>query len=642
MIGLLGWTSLALAQLERHSLPAVFGLTALALAVIVVLVIWLGGMPRIRVDGKELLLLAALAALAVFMFFPGFSYAYGDKDPGVYVEHGFAVAREGSIGVDSPVLAQDEVPVQNLYGGPFPGLWIDQDDSGRILPQFFHLYPALLGTAAEIGGAGALFAVGPFVGVLSVLGLAVAARRAFNGWVAALAGVLLTTNMLQVWQVKYPSTEVLTQLLVVTALLGLVVTIRSGWRPAAGVAGLATGLVFLTRPDGILLVLLALGIGAILLALRRWDVRCGWFAAGLAVTLPHALLQAYDLNEVYARVNDVPSFPKIVALAGVLLVGAVLLRRFVAPVVLDRWDRRTPEDRRRLTHRLGIAITVIGALLVLLGFLRPFLFGDAFGHTADGRAIRSFDERNLLRLSWFFTIPGIVLVWAGLAVVALKRWQPAKWALILPGLVLMPLYVFEARISSRMMWWGRRFIPVVILVMVVLIAVALVEGLRRQGRGAWVLRIGAGLLTVFLLGWFLRQSVRLRDHDEYGGSLQVVEAVARVAGDDDALFLWTHPETPQDGTRNLGGPVTFIEDQQSTLLPEDPRPGLVRRWQDAFPDREVFLVTDEPLPPSSLSELPLELESQITAHLPYWEETDDAWPPRALDRPIDLWVWQVG
>ena len=113
--------------------------------------------------------------------------------------------------------------------------------------------------------------------------------------------------MLQVWQARFPTTEVLAQALYLGALLGVVVALQTGWRPAAGLAGLCVGIGFLNRADGVLLVVMAVGVGALLLAVRRWDGRAWWAAAGLGVVLPHALLQAYDLAAFYSRANSVPS-----------------------------------------------------------------------------------------------------------------------------------------------------------------------------------------------------------------------------------------------------------------------------------------------------------------------------------------------
>ena len=79
-------------------------------------------------------------------------------------------------------------------------------------------------------------------------------------------------------------------------------------------AGLLVGVGWLNRADGLLLVLLAVGLGAALLATRRWDGRATWFAAGLGVVVPHALLHNLKHNKVLhervvlltVKIEDVP------------------------------------------------------------------------------------------------------------------------------------------------------------------------------------------------------------------------------------------------------------------------------------------------------------------------------------------------
>ena len=227
---------------------------------------------------------------------PGFSYGVADKDPGGYVSHAVVISETGCYSFVDPVLAtaaQDPTfPVQlTSPGARFAGVWVRDASTGLVVPQFYHLWPALLATAHDAGGRPALLAAVPLAGVVSVLALCAVLRRAGDellgptgGLVAAGAGgLLLATNQLQVWQARYPTTEVLAQALYVGALLGVVVALRTGCRTAAGVAGLLVGVGWLNRADGLLLVLLSVGLGAALLATRRWDARATWFAVGLAV-----------------------------------------------------------------------------------------------------------------------------------------------------------------------------------------------------------------------------------------------------------------------------------------------------------------------------------------------------------------------
>ena len=68
------------------------------------------------------------------------------------------------------------------------------------------------------------------------------------------------------------------------------IALQTRWRIGAGLAGLVLGLTYLTRPGGMLLILLAVAAGCALMVTGRFDARAGWFAAGLAITLPYGFL----------------------------------------------------------------------------------------------------------------------------------------------------------------------------------------------------------------------------------------------------------------------------------------------------------------------------------------------------------------
>jgi hypothetical protein len=272
-----------------------------------------------------------------------------DKDPGGYVAHAMSIARTGSYEIIDPTLDGriPGGPVLSSPGARFPGVWERDGHSDVIVPQFYHLWPALLAVSFDVGGERGLSNTAPLLGVLAILAAALALRRAVAAapWgteasglaSGGIAGLLLATNMLEVWQGKYPSSEISAQMLFVGALLSLIVALTTGWRPAAGLAGLLTGIGYLDRGDGVLLVLLAVAALAALIAVRRWDSRATWFAVGLGVVLPHALWQAYSYQAAgrYSSLNNVPSFPKLAAAAiAVLVIGFAL--RPIGPRIA-RW-----------------------------------------------------------------------------------------------------------------------------------------------------------------------------------------------------------------------------------------------------------------------------------------------------------------
>jgi len=153
LVGVLATVSLATAHL------GVFGLAQVLVATLVIA----GGLaalarsraaalPGITLDPAGLLPVAAGGALALVLFLPGFHYATGGADPGVYVMHAIAISRDHSVWIHDPLLAAANLPVQVAGpGARFPGIWISDAATGTIFPQFYHLWPALLATSYDVG-----------------------------------------------------------------------------------------------------------------------------------------------------------------------------------------------------------------------------------------------------------------------------------------------------------------------------------------------------------------------------------------------------------------------------------------------------------------------------------------------------------
>ena len=641
VVGVLALVSLAAGHVGVHGLVSVLGCTAVVLLLLAVLTRVRAAFPAVVLDAAGLVPAAASGLLAAWMFLPGFHYVAGDKDPGGYVMHAFAIARGGSVWIHDPLLAAGDLPVQLAGpGARFPAIWISDAAAGEIFPQFYHLWPALLATSYDVGGYGAIVATTPLLGVLTVV-LAVLIARRVAGVVASWAtGLLLATNMMQVWQAKYPTTEILSQALFLGALLGVLVAMQTRWRWPALVAGLLVGVGYLGRADGVLIVLLGVGGLSALWVLRRFDARAGWFAVALAVILPYGLWQAYGPAGAYTLAAEIPSLRTMLALIGMCVAGALVLRRPLAGLV-DRVDARVAQPRTQ--RRLGLIATAGTVALFALGVARPLFGPDYFYYGV--RLTRSFDEQNLHRLSWFFTWTGLVLMVVGVGYVALRRWSAPAWLVTVPTLGLLVLYTWHARNSPYFMWVGRRFVSSVLPGMVLLIALALagIWVARLRGR----IRIGvpvAAVLLAFLGVVQLSQSLPLRSHDEWSGSYGVNRSLAALSGDQRGVYLWAPAAACCTAPQTLFGPtVWLVEDEDSALLPRaaDKIGPYLRRYVETFPDRPVFVVYEAGTEPPAMPGLTTTPAGRFAGTMPHWVESSVSRPDRAQQIPYDFTVYRV-
>ena len=636
-VALLGTVSLALAQLGHHdsglALVITAGLVGLGLAAARREHLHLARAP------KDLALVAAVGVLGLVMFFPGFPYAYADKDPGLYVAHSLAIARDGNVRLADPVLAANEPGVLFAPGARFPGVWTD-GSTDSVTPQFFHFFPALAATFVDLTDQRAAFHLNPLLATLSLAALVLAARRAFGRPTALITGALLAISMPEVWQAKYPSTEIVAQLLLGGAVLAGAIAVDRRSPTIAVAGGLLVGTGFLARPDGLLPVLIAAVLLGVLLAVDRFDRTVRWFATGLALSLPYAVWNAYHLRRAYTLTNNVPDLP-LVALG---VVGALVGGRLVRPVVTSartRWAARAhdgrPTDYRRAA---GVVLAMGFAGLLLLFAGRSRLLGEAYTNLLGPGPRRSYDEMNLRRLTWYLSWLMPPLAVLGLLVVGWRRVRPAAWIVLVPGLGMTPLYLWQAQISPRLMWWVRRYVPGVVPVLVLLMAIALAAGLTQR---RWVIRGVAAALLVVLSAGYLHRSLPLRHHREMGGSYEAAASIASFSGHQQGLFLWQRPDGNDifSTSRNVGAVVWLAFDQLSALLPADPGQAVVDAYEAHFPTHPVFVVSAGDQLPGSLDPRAYTRLGRVSRVLPLWEEQVVKLPQRATTIPIDVTIWQL-
>ena len=125
----------------------------------------------------------------------------------------FAIAREGDVyiptrcsrsGACTRTCSADRVPGDLARHATIPTV---------VTPQFFHLYPAALATADDIVGRGPVPSSRPCSPMLLLPACSRSPpRRAAPRDGRRVAGAVLVTSMMQVWQARYPSTEAFAQL----------------------------------------------------------------------------------------------------------------------------------------------------------------------------------------------------------------------------------------------------------------------------------------------------------------------------------------------------------------------------------------------------------------------------------------------
>ena len=208
---------------------------------------------------------------------------------------------------------------------------------------------------------------------------------------------------------------------------------------------------------------------------------------------------------------------------------------------------------------------------------------------------------------------------------------------MLPGLVIAPVLIWEPRIAPDLMWWGRRYVPMVVPTLLLLVGVAVAWLWERRGRGQTLVRVGTAAVVVVMAGWMLRQSSDLWGHEEFGGSLGVIEQLEDVAAGEDVVFVWEGGSTM--GPNFAATPFTWLG-LPGLSGPVDPSANTLQALQDALGDRTLYLVADGDQPPPRAAGV-LEEERRIVTELSEFEHGLANRPRQARPVPVDLTVWRL-
>jgi hypothetical protein len=437
----------------------------------------------------------------------------------------------------------------------------------------------------------------------------------------------------------------MSQFLYAAALLAVVVAIRTRWRPAAALGGEFVGMGFVARPEGIIVVGLAAVTLALVWAFRpvqddppRVGLRDPWtvFALGLVPTLLVGMYQAYGTESRYVELQEgLPSATVAAALFGLLVVAAVVLRLLLAKVPAF-WAWFEEIDPAKVA-RLALGLVVVGfAAFLVLAFLRPQLMGQNFRVDKAGARTRGYDELNLRRLTIFVTPLALAGAVAALWLGVREKWDAARWVLVLPGVLIAPVLIWEPHIAPDLMWWTRRYVPVVVPTLLILVGACAAWAWDRKGDRQVLLRAGTVVLVLVMGGYTLRQTTDVWRHQEFDGSMQVIDQLD-AAVPDDAVVVW------QGGSRQNTNfaitPFTWLG-LPAIAGPPAATPEGLRALQDALGDRPLYFVADsEEAPPALVDDL--EPVAHIEEELSEFEHSFTARPRRARHDRVNVTVWRL-
>ena len=552
---------------------------------------------RLCFDRREGAALLLLVALALALFFHPHEFIFGGADAGVYVNLGANIARTGAWIVHDPVIA--DLPSE-LYAGvfrehpdwmipqyvPLPGTYLTRGAIGEITPQFYPLHPVWIAVFYAVGGVRlGLFAT-PLWGVLGCVMVYLAAREIFGRRVGWLSAAFLAFTATQIWFSRYPTAEVLTQLLLFGGIYAFSRHLKLGSRTAwwGVLSGLALGHAMLVRLDLYFLLAIPVGYGLYLRFQQQLDRRFWVF------TLPFVLQALYSL--LFGFTQTWPYFYNVYSLALRALptlwpyLAGVCVLAVLGLVVLDRHLFHSAAGRRWVQRAWFWGSRILAVVVLLLAFyayfVRPRLTASVSGYYYwyGDHQIPNVEAFNFVRLGWYLSPLGLALGVLGAWLVLWRGLNTRNTLLMGMGLLFSILFIQSSRNNPHHIYVMRRYVPVVIPFFMMMAACA-IDALAVRHSMFW--RGAAVAIAVLLGGWLLLNARVVIQHVEFGGLTPQFERLAEALGPRPAVLLFNDTRSLGPAA-SVGTPLRYLEgftvfDLQEEHLDVAVLAAEVARWQ---------------------------------------------------------------
>ena len=570
------------------------------------------GEPVQRLQRTPILALVAVALLLI-----GAGWLYGrpaqdwaiGSDTSAYLLSGAVLARDGSFFFEpQPFWSTFPDSVRTFFyigsiGQPTRHMlpfyqWTLTDQTLEI--GFYPLPKVWIALAAWLLGNAAASWAAPVMGLVSLAALYGLARRSWGALAGIATLLLLGASFPQTWFARQASSEILTQVLFLSALYTAMVARQNAANPQLAKrlalwSGLALSALSLVRVEGPLLI-----IGAASLLLLGWQQRPSpdstwlrtWiWTVGLA-SMVGTLLSAVVARHYILGVAILSLTPRLVPffLAGVLVLvsGGLLIHA--------RWKANPAEVRATLTH----AARMMPRLVAGLWFAWALFAAWRLSHSAWGETLPGW-----VMLYW--SVPLTVVSVAG---IIWLTGQPQRRAIAAPELLplwalggaLLCLYTANHYVTPVHPWAVRRLVAVA-LPALALGAAGLLVGVqkalwerlsRRVGDVAKWCTVGLVVLLSLAGGYIVAQpTLPLAAHEEGRGFLEQLERFAE-RFPPGSLLLWDNGGI----SRALTAPMELLLGQPSLVVyqasGENATAEIDRLIESALSDgREVYFIATD-------------------------------------------------
>ena len=650
------WLALVLAELGRFSL---LNLLLLLVGFSLISLLAFRGrfnlhFPKPQVDWHGAALLALLM-LATGLFFHPHEFILGGADAGVYVNTGINLARTGSLIIHDDLLADvpadafpeffRSMPPENIATWlRFPGYYIDNPATGKVTPQFLHLQSLWIAVFYSLFGLKLGLLATPFFGLMGVISIYFAAKAMFDRDLAILAAFLLAINPTQIWFSRYPTSEALTQFLILSAIYAFTSYIRTSSPYFGLLGGTVLGTIFLARIDVLPLLIPVVAYLVYLRLTRGLKRGHAYFFLSLALVLSWTAFHALTFSRPYTL--DLARFlvllPALLFSSNLAHLVFAAVGIMVGLVILDRHpDKVMVAVNRLLIYRRSltlVAVTIIAIAAFYAYFIRPVVgTPKAFFYWYGDQMLRAYDHENLVRIGWYISPLGVLMATLGGIGIIYRELSKKTLLFVSIAVIFSIFYIWNIWANPHHIYTMRRYVPVVMPSFMISISYALFWLYRSfpfAPLGKWMAII-LGIALIGLIGYADRIVAR---HVEYAGAIDQVSAIAEELGKDDVVVF-----IDVDIGNTVGTPLQYVFQKPVFVLqkgePDLDKVGTVlKKWRLNGGTISWMVANSLTPPPKGFTFTPVK---EFFIDVPYLEHSYEHFPTKVNRLLIPLTLYEL-
>jgi hypothetical protein len=624
----------------------------IALAMLVSKAPWLPPMRRLTaLDGILILILVIVA----IVYLQPHEFLWGGADAGVYVSLGESIANTGSWLVKEdiiqalpealyPAFFRQQPPSASVRFIQFPGFYLTDPEAGKITPQFFPLHPLWLAIYNALGGLRFSLLATPVWGILGCMAVAAVAQTLFgarSGWLSLIS---LFCTATQIWFSRYPTAEMITQFLLFGGLWALIryFQVGSGWY--AGLAGAAIGQAMLARLDLYFLVIIPVALGVWRMVTGRFVWRDLLLPVWIVAHLIQSLVFAWTRSRpyfvsVYGRyLNQMVNSP-LVLIAILFIAGAGF-----AAIILLVHTKKITTHQAELDRIWDTAMRVLSVGILIVAFyayfIRPALAntGISWYYWYGDSQIANVEPYNMVRLGWYLTPLGLAMATFGAFLILRRRVTVDRAILMGVGLFFSVLFIQSSRNNPHHIYVMRRYVPVVIPFLVVMMAYLIDRIWSVAGKTHTL----GPLLGLALGAWLVISAWFQITHIEYDGLIAQISPQVEALGEP-AVILF-NDDLPVSSGALLGTPLHYIYghtvfDLQEEYVDSEELASQIAIWQAS--GKRVLLAEGSHAVPDLLPTLGREPVLDFYASYPVLEVSYEHKPREIWTQTMEVSFYEV-